>query len=262
MIDDKLNEILGYELVKKEINKIASDPDVKEEVEKWLIEHIGKGHISSVKRCKVEYIEDEDIDDMDEFELKEFYSLVKKNQRHCPGYLTCPLYNTKTIRKEEKCTLELIETQYLIKGLLEELQIEQDDFNDQIIVGQLVSMNIVYNRAMAGLSATPLVSEIKTYTKGGMNIDTKINENFNIATSALTMMEKLRKSMLLNRDDKMKIKQIKKANDELSAKKRVEEAIKNIDEAVVIDDDIIKMAMGSSEKKETTENYDDLISDI
>ena len=148
------------------------------------------------------------------------------------------MFTSNNICEGEKCVLELLDTQHLTTGLLEELQIEKDDFNDQIIVGQLVGLNIVYNRAMRGLSSAPLIEEIKVFTKGGVNIDTKVNMNFEVIDRTLFLMEKLRKSLILNRDDKLKVKQIKKANDEVVAKKRVAEKIRDIEEAQVINPDI------------------------
>jgi hypothetical protein len=255
-----IKEILGYELIEKEVKAIAvNNPKIKDEVEKWLVDHIGKGHIAGVKRCNLEYVdEDVDVEEMDEFELKEYYSKLKKNFRECPNHKTCPLYMSKSINKGDKCTLELIETQFLVKGLFDELQIEPEDFNDQIIVSQLVGMNILYNRSMAGLAAAPLIEEIKTYSKGGFNIDTKVNEHFTVAKETLNMMEKLRKSLLLNRDDKMKVKQVKKANDELSAKKRVEEKLKNIDDATIIDLDVLKSVMGEDYSPSVEEEIMDI----
>lgn len=236
---DSLEEIIGFnEIDIKMKENIIKNPKLKKDVEVWLEKNVGKGHVHSIKVCNVEYInyQEIDVDCLDEFELKEFLSKVKKNNRNCAHHRMCPLFLNNSITQDEKCILEVIDTQHLTKGLYEELQIDCSDFNDQIIVGQLVSLNIVYNRAMRGLSSGPLVEEIKTISKGGINIDTKVNENFTVIQRVTELMEKLRKSLLLNRDDKLKTKQIKKANDETSAKKRIEDKLKDIDAAIIVDD--------------------------
>lgn len=245
-------EILGYEINENELkNKMSLNPTLKKDVEKWLEKNLGKGQMSAIKICKVEYIDynNIDYDNLDEFELKELNKIIKSNIGHCANHRSCPMFTSNNICVNEKCVLELLDTQHLTTGLLEELQIEKDDFNDQIIVGQLVGLNILYNRAMRGLSSAPLVEEIKVFTKGGVNIDTKVNMNFEVVDRTLFLMEKLRKSLILNRDDKLKVKQIKKANDEVMAKKRVAEKIRDIEEAHIINPEIATAIMNGNESE-------------
>lgn len=241
LVKGSITEVLGYEINENELRTVLNrNPTLKKDVEKWLEKNLGKGQISAIKICKVKYIDYENIDyeELDEFELKELNKTIKNNVAQCPNHRSCPMFSSNNLCLDEKCVLELLDTQHLTKGLLEELQIEPDDFNDQIIVGQLVGLNIVYNRAMRGLSSAPLIEEIKVFTKGGVNIDTKVNMNFDVIDRTLFLMEKLRKSLILNRDDKLKVKQIKKANDEIVAKKRVAEKIRDIEEAHVINPEI------------------------
>lgn len=240
---NNISEILGYEINEKELkNKVLINPNLKIKIEEWLTEHLGKGQMSAIKLCKVEYIDYENIDyeELDEFEIKDLNKAIKNNISNCPNHRACPLYNSNNLCINERCVLELLDTQHLTRGLFEELEIENTDFNDQILIGQLVGLNIVYNRAMRGLSSAPLIEEVKTFTKGGVNIDSKVNTNFEVVDRTLMLMEKLRKSLILNRDDKNKIKKIKKANDEATAKKKVADKIKNIEEAQIINEDIAK----------------------
>ncbi|MGL5716017.1 hypothetical protein [Cetobacterium sp.] len=251
--------ILGYEVDEIELkNKVTQNPNLKKQIESWLEKHLGKGQISAVKICKVEYIDYDNLDyeDLDEFEIKELNKTIKNNVLHCPNHRSCPLYNSNNICLNEKCVLELLDTQHLTKGLFEELEIENTDFNDQILIGQLVGLNIVYNRAMRGLSSAPLIEEVRTFTKGGVNIDTKVNTNFEIIDRTLVLIEKLRKSLILNRDDKVKVKKIKKANDEASAKKRVAQKIRDIEEAQVINPDIASEII--KEKISSDINFEDI----
>ena len=247
-----LIEILGYEIAQKEAKKyIVDNPDVREEVEKWLVETMGKGHLKAIRRCNLHVIDDDfDAADMDEYDYGEYQKKLKHNFEVCPGHKTCPVFLSGTMTFDEKCILELVETQFLIKGLMTELEVEPDDFNDQILISQLVSMNIVYNRGLEGLSAGTLVEKVKTFQKGSVKIDTKVNEFFNIVERASNQMEKLRKSLLLNRDDKLKVKAIKKANSEAQAKKRVDENIKAIEEATTVDQSFInEIAFGGEDPK-------------
>ncbi|MGL5716459.1 MAG: hypothetical protein ACRCXX_14080 [Cetobacterium sp.] len=245
-----LEEILGYEIAQKEAKKyIVDNPTVREEVEKWLTESMGKGHLKAIRRCNL-HILDEDVDpaDMDEYEYSEYQKKEKHNFEVCPGHKSCPVFMSGTVSYEEKCILELVETQFLIKGLLEELEVEPSDMNDQILISQLVAMNIVYNRALEGLSAGTLVEKVKTYQKGSVKVDTKVNEFFAIVERSSNQMEKLRKSLLLNRDDKLKVKAVKKANSEQAARKRVESTIKELENNTSINKDWVNEIAYGSEK--------------
>ncbi|MGL4449589.1 MAG: hypothetical protein ACRCTZ_00185 [Sarcina sp.] len=245
-----LEEILGYEIAQKEAKKyIVDNPTVREEVEKWLTESMGKGHLKAIRRCNL-HILDEDIDpaDMDEYEYSEYQKKEKHNFEVCPGHKSCPVFMSGTVSYDEKCILELVETQFLIKGLLEELEVEPSDMNDQILISQLVAMNIVYNRALEGLSAGTLVEKVKTFQKGSVKVDTKVNEFFAIVERSSNQMEKLRKSLLLNRDDKLKVKAVKKANSEQAARKRVENTIKELENNTSISKDWVnEIAYGSDD---------------
>jgi hypothetical protein len=236
-----IEEILGYEIIQKEVKKyIIDNPNVRSKVEDWLKESMGKGHLKSIRKCNLHLIDYEvDESELDEHELLEYRSKVKHNHKTCPGHKSCPIYLNENIASDEKCVLEMVETQFLIKGLIKELEVDPDDFNDQIVIGQLVSMNILYNRAMEGLASTTLIEEVKTYQKGSVKVDTKINEYFSIAEKCLAQMDKLRKSLVLNRDDKLKVKMVKKNNSETIAKKNAEEKIKLIEKETTINADII-----------------------
>lgn len=243
--DNNLKEILGYEIVEQEVKKYAErnldNPNFKSEIEQWLSNSIGKGHLNGIRICNLHQIDYSiDPDELDEFDLAEYTKKVKHNNKVCPKHRTCPVYLNGVSELNEKCTLELVDTKFLINGLLKELEVEETDFNDQILIGQLVSSNIIYNRAMEHLAYNPLVEEIKTYQKGTTKIETKTNEHFAIADRCLVQMEKLRKSLLLNREDKLRVKQVKKANNELTAKKAIEEKIKDIENKTVINKDLIE----------------------
>lgn len=232
-----IEEILEYSITDEQIkSKIKEDPKISKSIEKWLKKYVGQSHINGIKDCMVEYIDYDNLvdtlEEMDEFDEKELSKTIKKNINHCPNHRSCPLFLSNTLPIHDKCPLELVDTEILIKGLAQELEIEMGDFNDSILIQQLVSLNVVYNRAMRGMAATPMIETIVSYTKGGVNYDTKVNEYFNIIESSLNMMEKLRKSLILNRDDKIKYKKIKQANSMEEIRKNVLEQINNVNEAI------------------------------
>ncbi|MGL6100103.1 MAG: hypothetical protein ACRC0G_10840 [Fusobacteriaceae bacterium] len=252
---NEIEAILGFELVQKEVKKyVLQNPKVRGEIEEWLSESMGKGHLKSIRKCNLHLIDTEvDESDLDEHELIEYRSKLKHNKKTCPSYELCPVYLNGTTSSDEKCVLELVETQFLINGLVKELDVDPEDFNDQIVIGQLVTMNILYNRAMEGLASTPMIEEIKTFQKGSVNIDTKISEYFVIAERCLHQMDKLRKSLVLNRDDKIKVKMIKKSNSEAMAKKKVEEKMRVIEAETSINDDLISSILSESVADKKTE---------
>ncbi|MGL5767922.1 MAG: hypothetical protein ACRCX8_19980 [Sarcina sp.] len=249
----EIEQILGYEIIQKEVKKyIINNPKVRGEVEEWLTESMGKGHLKSIRRCNLHVI-DEDIDEseLDEHELLKYRSKIKHNHKTCPGHQTCPIFLSGSTSPDERCVLELVETQFLINGLIKELNVDPEDFNDQIVIGQLVTMNILYNRAMEGLASTTLIEEIKTYQKGTTKIESKVSEYFTIAERCLHQMDKLRKSLVLNRDDKLKVKMVKKANSEAIAKKKVDEKIKAIESGTTVNADIIAAVIGEAANSDT-----------
>lgn len=232
-----INDILEFSITDEQIKaKIKEDPKISKSVEKWLKKYVGQSHMNGIKDCMVEYIDYDNIvnelETMDEFDEKELNRAIKKNINQCPNHRSCPLFLSNSLPKNDKCPLELVDTEILIKGLAQELEIEMEDFNDSILIQQLVALNVVYNRAMRGMAASPLIESIVTYTKIGVNYDTKINENFKIIEGTLNMMEKLRKSLILNRDDKIKYKKIKQANTIEEVRKNVLEQINNVNESI------------------------------
>ncbi|MGL4987692.1 MAG: hypothetical protein ACRC5F_00355 [Cetobacterium sp.] len=262
---NEIEAILGFEIVQKEVKKyVTQNPKVRGEIENWLSESMGKGHLKSIRKCNLHIIDTEiDESDLDEYELVAYKAKLKHNKKTCPGYQTCPVYLSGTTSSDEKCVLELVETQFLINGLVKELDVDPEDFNDQIVIGQLVTMNILYNRAMEGLASTTMIEEVKTFQKGSTKIDTKVSEYFTIAERCLYQMDKLRKSLVLNRDDKIKVKMVKKANSEAIAKKNVEERIKTIEANTTVNEDLISSILSENSiqepVKETFEHEDSLL---
>lgn len=235
-------EMIGVADIDEAIKKkLTLEPKLRNNVEKWIGKHLGSPQISTVKICNVDYInyEELNLDEIeDEFEYKEIIQKIKNNNRQCPNHMSCPLYLSNSIVKNDKCLLELMDTEYLTTGLMNELDITEFEFNDKITVGQLVSLNLIYTRAMRGLSCEPLVQEIKIMSKGEVKFETKVNENWAIIERTVVLMEKIRKNLILNREDKARFKQIKKANDELESRRNVEKIIKTFQDEIVIDDSI------------------------
>ena len=60
---NNITEILGYEISENELkNKMNINPNLKKQVENWLEKYLGKGHMSAIKICKVQYIDYNNID--------------------------------------------------------------------------------------------------------------------------------------------------------------------------------------------------------
>jgi hypothetical protein len=221
-------------------SRISQEPALKSSVEKWIGKHLGVPQLSSVKICTVFSIDYNaiDLDSEDEFEYKELTEKIKHNHRCCPNHINCPLFLANATVENDRCLLELMDVEYLTNGLMTELDINELEFNDKIIVGQLISLNLIYSRAMRALASESLIQEVKIISKGDLKLDTKVNENLGVAERTLGLMERIRKSLILNREDKARYKQIKKANDEMSARKKVDQAVKSFQEELVIGEDI------------------------
>ena len=243
-----IDDVLGYSITDEELKrKISENPKLSKDVKIWLDKYIGKSHMNAIKDCKVEYIDydDLDIDELDEFERKEITKKIKRNNKQCPNHRTCPLFISNTLPEFDKCPLELMDTQQLLQGLAVELEIGMDEFNDSILVQQLVSLNVIFNRAMRGLASSSLVEDVITYQNGKTKYDTKTNEYLKITGDMMNLMEKLRKSLILNRDDKIKYKRTKQANTIADARKEAIKTISSIEDSIDMND-IVNNVMAES----------------
>ena len=228
--NNELMNIIGYEIFDDEIKKkMETNNKVSAQVQNWVNNTVGRGHLNAVKKCYVKYMEyDVDVDDMDEFDKKDFIRQAKKNELECPAHKTCPMFQNNLLKEGMKCPIELAETQTQIELLAKELDIKPEETNDQILLSQLVGLNIIYNRGISGLSNSPLITEIRKVGKdGGVSFDTKVNENFAVVKSTLSAMEQLRKSLILNRDDKQKIKKAETAKNIEDVKESTIQMIKD-----------------------------------
>lgn len=231
MTDNKngLMEIMEYEVFDEEIkNQLLSEPKLHKASKQWIQKRVGNSYLNAVKACYIEYIDYDniDIDEMDEFEQKDFFRKCKKNEKECPMHRSCFMYQNKLLKKGMKCPLEMAEVENKMYLLGKELDIKPEEINDQIMLSQLAAVDLIYNRSVSGLSNTPLIEEVKKVGKDGVTYDTKINENFHIMKQSVNIMDQLRKGLLLNRDDKQKIKKIDEAKSIHEVKMEVIDIIK------------------------------------
>jgi hypothetical protein len=227
--EENLKDILEYDIIDEEIkNKIINNKELNRKINKWIDNFVCKGHINAVKNCYIEYIDYDslDFDNMDEFEIKSINRIIKKNSLECPNHRNCQMFLNNILKPGMKCPMELAECQIKTQKLAIELDIKKEDINDQILLSQLIGLNLIYDRSISGLSNAPLVTEIKKISNGSITYDTKINENFNIAKTTLSAIESLRKSLILNRDDKARLKQIKDTKTIEDVKANTSEIIK------------------------------------
>lgn len=190
-----LREIVGYDLLEEEYkNQIVQNPKLKAEIEKWANKYVDNRFLFGVKNCNVEYIDYEnlDIDEYeDEVDRKELLKKIKNNERNCPNHRNCPLYKNELIKKGEKCLLELADAQDLVAKYCKELEIKPEDYNDQVMLNQLVTTSLLSNRALTGLSAGALVEQVVTVGNGGTKYDTKINENLIALEKSMNLSDKI-----------------------------------------------------------------------
>lgn len=227
LITNDLTSIIGYDLIDVDLkNKIGQNTKLINEVDNWTKKYVNNRHAFGIKECNVQYIDYEniDIDELDDVERSELLKKIKKNDRLCPNHRNCVLFKNNCLSKGSKCILEVADATTIRQALYEELDIQPDDYNDIISVDKLVSVNVIGNRALRGLSSEALIDTVATYSKGGVKYDTKINENFAVYEKTQLLAEKLQKNLILNREDKAKYKQLV----ETKTKEDVENNVKNI----------------------------------
>lgn len=242
---DNLNEILGYDLLEEEYkNQIVQNPKLKAEIERWANKYVDNRFLFGVKNCNVDYInyEELDIDEYeDEVDRKELLKKIKNNERSCPNHRNCPLYKNQLIKKGEKCLLELADAQDLVAKYCKELEIKPEDYNDQVMLNQLVTTSLLSNRALIGLSSGSLVEQVVTVGNGGTKYDTKINENLIVFEKSMNLSDKIKKALVMNRDDKIKLKKLKEGKNQEDVINNVKNVIKEVEEDFDIND-VIELA--------------------
>lgn len=253
---DDLDNILEYEVIDDEIkNKIISNKDLNRKINKWISNNTYNAHINAVKNCYVEYIDYDslDFDNMDEFEIKNINRRIKKNSFECPRHRHCQMFLNNILKPGMKCPLELADCQIKIQKLMTELDIKSEEVNDQILLSQLVGLNLIYDRSISGLSNSPLVTEIKKITNGSTTYDTKINEHFNVAKTTLGAIESLRKSLILNRDDKARLKKIKDSKTIEDVKNNTSQIIKEQEQEFDVTEIVNEVV--HAKKNQKTDDY-------
>ena len=242
-IENGISEILGYDLIDSEIkNKIIKNPKLEKDINKWVNKYVQNRESFGVKECNLTYIDYNslNIDEIeDEIELKEITKKIKQNDSLCPTHRSCPLFCNNLIQPGMQCVLEKADASVLKKALSEELDIKSNEYNDIINIDNLISIYVINNRALRALSAEPLVETIKTYSKNGIQFDKKINDNFIIFEKTQALSERVRKALVLDRRDKLKIKELEnsktKEQDDNELKETLSQFEQDIDMAEVID---------------------------
>lgn len=227
LITGELSEIIEYDLIDSELKqKLIKDPKLAKDIDKWTKKYIHNRHAFGIKECNVEYIDYDnlDLDDIeDEVDKNDLLKKIKKNERLCPNHRTCMLFKNNLIVPGAKCILEVADASVLREALTRELEIQSEDYNDMISVDQLVSINILGNRALRALSSEALIDTTVTYTKNGIQYDKKVNDNFAVFEKTQALGERVRKALVLDRNDKLKLKKLVEGK----TKEDVQESVKN-----------------------------------
>lgn len=248
-----LMSIVGFELMDDEIkNKINVSPELQQDVKKWLNKYTQNGNIYGVKTCCIEVIplnktlEDfqselgEELDDPVSEALEEYKKYKRKvrmNESQCPHYKTCPFFLNNMIVDGMKCPLELAESAKYVQGYFNELEIEEDNFTDMVVANQLVASTMIAERTLKALSIEPVVKEIKIIGKdGSVRYDTKPNDNVIVFNQMMGLSEKLRKNLMLNREDRLKNKKLEEERDSRSIKNKLQNELNNINAVIDVED--------------------------
>ena len=264
---DDLEEILGFEITSEELKKATSlSPKLKQELEAWSNKNSDNILSLQIKKCLVKDIDIKktledfqkenivnDDDDDEEFlnealeHYKEHLKEIKKNEEICPHFRECPLFQAKMLPKGEKCPLEMINTSNLKRGIYKELDIKEEDYSDKIVANHLIAIENIAQRALSALSIQAPVQNIVTISKNGSKTyDTKVNENLNVYQMTMNMSEKLRKTLILDRESKMKNKKIESEINEKTVREKLKNKLSNgffdidsskIAEAVILEDE-------------------------
>ena len=117
-VRDEVNEIMnGIEITIDDLKKVSTlDPKLQSEINKFLTKHKQDNLNNQVLRCNVEYIdisktledfqnevnEEEDDDDVLDVAMekyKQHLKVIKKNEKNCPNFRTCPLFLANSLRQ-------------------------------------------------------------------------------------------------------------------------------------------------------------------
>lgn len=246
---NELHSIVGFELMEDEIkSKLNLSPELQKDIQKWVDRYVGNQNTYGVKTCCVEILPlnktletfkeelGEDDDDPVGLALKEYKSYLRKlkvNEAQCPHFKTCPFFQNKMIVEGMKCPLELADASKHIQGYYNELEIEEDNFTDMVVTNQLVATTLLVKRALKSLAVEPIVKEVKVINKdGSIRYDTKINDNLVAYEKSMALSEKLRKNLVLNKEDRLKYKQIEEERDARSIRNKLSNDLNKIDEII------------------------------
>lgn len=264
-VRDEVNEIMdGIEITIDDLKKVSTlDPKLQSEINKFLTKHKQDNLNNQVLRCNVEYIDisktledfqnkvneeedDDDILDVAMEKYKQHLKVIKKNEKNCPNFRTCPLFLANSLRQGEQCPFEKANTIQLVNGLYKELDIKEDDFADQLSVGHMIALENMAKRAEAAIANLGIATDITTYSKGGVTYDSKVSDYFIAYEKIMSLLEKLKKNLILDRESKMKNKKLESEINQSTIKEKLKNKMFNkgfdinteeIANAIVLEDD-------------------------
>ena len=264
-VRDEVNEIMdGIEITIDDLKKVSTlDPKLQSEINKFLTKHKQDNLNNQVLRCNVEYIDisktledfqnevneeedDDDILDVAMEKYKQHLKVIKKNEKNCLNFRTCPLFLANSLRQGEQCPFEKANTIQLVNGLYKELDIKEDDFADQLSVGHMIALENMAKRAEAAIANLGIATDITTYSKSGVTYDSKVSDYFIAYEKIMSLLEKLKKNLILDRESKMKNKKLESEINQSTIKEKLKNKMFNkgfdinteeIANAIVLEDD-------------------------
>lgn len=246
-VRDEVNEIMGGIDIKiDDLKKVSTlDPKLQADINKFLTKHKQDNLNNQVLKCNVEYIdlnktledfenevhlEDDDDDDVLELAAKKYKNhlkIIKENEKNCANFRTCPLFMANSLRKGEQCPFEKANTIQLVNGLYKELDIKEDDFADQLSVSHMIALENMAKRAEAAIANMGLTMDIKNYSKGGVSYDSKISDYFVAYEKIMSLLEKLKKNLILDRESKAKNKKLESEINQSTIKEKLANKLYN-----------------------------------
>jgi len=229
-VRDEVNEIMdGIEITIDDLKKVSTlDPKLQSEINKFLTKHKQDNLNNQVLRCNVEYID------------------IHKTLEDFQNFRTCPLFLANSLRQGEQCPFEKANTIQLVNGLYKELDIKEDDFADQLSVGHMIALENMAKRAEAAIANLGIATDITTYSKGGVTYDSKVSDYFIAYEKIMSLLEKLKKNLILDRESKMKNKKLESEINQSTIKEKLKNKMFNkgfdinteeIANAIVLEDD-------------------------
>ena len=110
----------------------------------------------------------------------------------------------------------------------------------------MIALENMAKRAEAAIANLGIATDITTYSKGGVTYDSKVSDYFIAYEKIMSLLEKLKKNLILDRESKMKNKKLESEINQSTIKEKLKNKMFNkgfdinteeIANAIVLEDD-------------------------